>query len=276
MHFLPQPEREKPASIAELPGYLEEWARHPKQASHRASGHWNFRVNPYHQWMSTPASVHRKRPDPELADPLPVVVAPKWVPVKRLGERDREAIAAHLRNLSNDDRYLRFGYAATDEQISRYVDRLTMDSDQLMGVFNRQLQLVAMVHLAAPAAHIASHEAELGISVSAHLRGKGYGKRMFEHAMLLARNRGVTTLHIHALSENRVMLHLAQSAGATVERNGSEAEAVLKLPPGDFASWWEAWLEDRAAKLDYTLKNWTHDQPEATTADHPAPTDTSR
>jgi GNAT superfamily N-acetyltransferase len=226
--------------------------------------------------MSTTTRFAYKQADPDLAEHLPVALVPKWVPVKRLGERDREAIAAHLRNLSVDDRYLRFGYAASDEQISRYVDHLKMDSDQLIGVFNRQLQLVAMVHLAAPAAHIASHEAELGISVSAHLRGKGYGKRMFEHAMLLARNRGVTTLHIHALSENRVMLHLAQSAGATVERNGSEAEAVLKLPPGDFGSWWEAWLEDRAAKLDYTLKNWTHDQPGAASTENTATADAGK
>lgn len=197
--------------------------------------------------------------------PQPILAPPQWVPAKRLDERDRGAIAQHLLQLNADDRYLRFGHAASDEQIERYVSKLRMGNDQLIGVYNRQLQLVAMVHLAGPTADVASDEAELGISVSAHLRGKGYGKRLFEHAMLLCRNRGITTLRIHALSENRVMLHLAQTAGARVERDGSEAEAVLKLPRSNVATWWEAWLEDRAAYLDYTIKQWSLDPNSAET-----------
>jgi GNAT superfamily N-acetyltransferase len=213
--------------------------------------------------MNTESSMVGEDPKP----PQPMLAAPQWVPAKRLGERDRGAIAQHLLQLNADDRYLRFGHAASDEQIERYVNKLRMGSDQLIGVYNRQLQLVAMVHLAGPTVDVAVDEAELGISVSAHLRGKGYGKRLFEHAMLLCRNRGITTLRIHALSENRVMLHLAQSAGAQVERDGSEAEAVLKLPRSNVATWWEAWLEDRAAYLDFTFKQWSldPDTPEAQT-----------
>jgi GNAT superfamily N-acetyltransferase len=227
--------------------------------------------------MNTESPIHAAVP--KLTKPP--LVAPQWVPAKRLGEGDRAAITQHLLQLNADDRYLRFGHAASDEQIERYVNKLRMGSDQLIGVYNRQLQLVAMVHLAGPTADVATDEAELGISVSAHLRGKGYGKRLFEHAMLLCRNRGITTLRIHALSENRVMLHLAQSAGAQVERDGSEAEAVLKLPRSNVATWWEAWLEDRAAYLDYTLKQWSldPDSPEALTeglcADTPTSTETA-
>ena len=47
--------------------------------------------------------------------------------------------------------------------------------------------------------------------------------------MLHARNRGVQTLFIHALSENTAMLRIARNAGATVERDGPESEAWLRL-----------------------------------------------
>ena len=72
--------------------------------------------------------------------------------------------------------------------------------------------------------------------------------------MLRARNRGIETLFIHALSENTAMLRSARNAGATVERDGSEAEAWLKLPPDNLATHVGELVEDGAAELDYRLK----------------------
>jgi hypothetical protein len=77
---------------------------------------------------------------------------------------------------------------------------------------------------------------------------------LFEHAVLHARNRGVQTLFIHALSENTAMLKIARGAGATVERDGSESEAWLKLPPDTLASHVGEMVEKQAAELDYRLK----------------------
>ncbi len=85
-------------------------------------------------------------------------------------------------------------------------------------------------------------------------RRRGFGRRLFDHAMLHARNRGVETIFIHALSENTAMLRLARDAGATVERDGSESEAWLKLPPDSFASHLDEVLVERAAELDYRIK----------------------
>jgi len=95
---------------------------------------------------------------------------------------------------------------------------------------------------------------EFGVSVLPHYRGRGFGARLFEHAMLHARNRGVETLFIHALSENVAMLKIARKAGATVERSGSESEAWLRLPPDTLASHVDELVEHQAAELDYRLK----------------------
>jgi len=47
---------------------------------------------------------------------------------------------------------------------------------------------------------------------------------------------------------------IARNAGASVQREGSESQAVLKLPPEDMASRVGQLVEDRAAELDYQLK----------------------
>lgn len=180
----------------------------------------------------------------------------RWIPIRSLAERHRPRVLAQLLALEPHDRYLRFGYAATDAQIGRYVDLLDFRRDEVFGIFNRKLELIAMAHLAyltdSPAER---HTAEFGVSVSQHARGRGYGARLFEHAVLHARNRHIDTMIIHALSENSAMLRIARKAGATVVREGSEAEARLKLPPETFASHIEALVEGQAAEFDYQLKS---------------------
>ena len=180
-----------------------------------------------------------------------------WVPIRSLAPRHRERILAHLVALDEHSRYLRFGYAATDAQLSQYVDRLDFERDELFGIFNRRLQLIAMAHLAHPLETSqggTAAMAEFGVSVLSKARRRGFGRRLFEHAMLHARNRRVGAMFIHALSENTAMLKIARNAGATVRREGSETEAWLELPPDSLASHLDELVETHAAEIDYRLK----------------------
>ena len=184
-----------------------------------------------------------------------------WVPIRSLERRHRHRIAAHLLLLTPEDRYLRFGYMASDEQISSYAMGLNFARDEVLGIFNRRLELVAMAHLAyqplpnaqTPAAP-KRPMAEFGVSVLTRARGKGLGARLFEHATLHARNRGIDTMFIHALSENAPMLKIARNAGATVERDGSESEAWLRLPPDTMSSHVGEAIERHMAEVDFQLK----------------------
>ena len=163
----------------------------------------------------------------------------------------------HLLALSVHDRYLRFGYQATDEQIERYVQTLDFERDEVFGVFNRRLELIALAHLAyTPEAQVVGEPpmAEFGVSVRTDARGRGFGRRLFEHATLHARNRGAHKLFIYALSENAAMLRIARNAGATVERNGSESEAWLQLPPDTIGTQLDEMLEQHVAEMDYRWK----------------------
>jgi len=182
-----------------------------------------------------------------------VAAPPAWVPIQTLDASHRGAIEHHLLALGEGDRYLRFGYAARDEQVRRYVDGLRFGLDEVFGIFNRHLDLIAMAHLAY-AAEPGRHSAEYGVSVSRHARGRGYGNQLFERAVLHARNHGVRVLQIHALSENAAMLHIARKGGAQVVRDGAESEAYLELPPADFGSQVGELLDEQVARTQYQLK----------------------
>ncbi|HEV6968617.1 MULTISPECIES: GNAT family N-acetyltransferase [Roseateles] len=180
-----------------------------------------------------------------------------WVPIRALARRHRHRVVDHLLALDPRDRYLRFGYAPSDEQIRNYVLGIDFSRDEVLGVFNRRLQLVALAHLAyglPMPGEPARRMAEFGVSVLPQSRGRGLGRRLFDAAALHARNRGIDTLFIHALSENRPMLRIATAAGATVERDGSESAAWLRLPPDTVGSQVEQALERHLGELDFQFK----------------------
>jgi GNAT superfamily N-acetyltransferase len=197
----------------------------------------------------------------------------RWVPIRSLSARHRPRILKHLLALDASDRYLRFGSVANDAQIAHYVDLIDFDSDEVLGIFNRRLDLTAMAHLAmehsssreAQARASSSHgssgpassgvpTAEFGVSVLRSARGRGYGSRLFDRAVLYARNHGVQRLIIHALTENKTMLGITRRAGATVIREGSESQAELALPEDNFTSHLEELVESTVGEIDFRIK----------------------
>jgi GNAT superfamily N-acetyltransferase len=182
-----------------------------------------------------------------------------WVPIRSLAAEHRPAILSHLLALDEADRYLRFGRVATDAQIAGYVEKIDFDLDEVHGVFNRKLELIAMAHLAHLQQEAAAPRlAEFGVSVSAGARGRGVGKQLFDLAVLRARNRGVDTLVTHALAGNAAMLHIVREAGATIESDGQDATALLHLPPQDLASHLGAIAQEQVAELDFNVKRHAH------------------
>jgi GNAT superfamily N-acetyltransferase len=181
-------------------------------------------------------------------------IPPCLVPIRSLGANHRGRIATHLLSLGPHDRYLRFGYIAHDEQIQCYVDGLNFDRDEIFGIYNRKLEIIAMAHLAyAPNASCESC-AEFGVSVLLSARGRGYGARLFDRAAMTAANDGIRLMFIHALSENEAMLKIARLAGAHIEREGSESEAYLKLPTSTLESRIAEMFDETVALTDYRIK----------------------
>ena len=180
--------------------------------------------------------------------------APLMVPIRSLGANHRERIARHLLALEAHDRYLRFGFVANDAQIERYAASLDFERDEIFGIYNRRLELIAVAHLAFDSDTKLRDCAEFGVSVLKAARGRGYGGRLFDRAAMHARNEGVNRMFIHALSENTTMLKIALKAGATVERDGSESEAHLLLLPATLDSRLTELMVEQLAQTDYRIK----------------------
>lgn len=176
------------------------------------------------------------------------------VPIRALGANERGRILAHLMALSPQDRYMRFGYTVSDEHVQRYVDSLDFERDELLGIYNRRLELLGMAHVAYSRDAQAHAVAEFGVSVLPKARGRGYGARLFERAAIHARNEGVELFMIYTLSENSAMLKIARKAGASVVRDGGDAEAMVRLRPRNLDSQVAEMVETNWAEMDYALK----------------------
>lgn len=170
-----------------------------------------------------------------------------------LSRLQRPALADHFLALGGEDRRLRFGVGLSDHGVRDYVERIDFDRDAVFGVFDDEIRLAGVGHLAR-----GDGFAELGVSVLPAHRGQGMGGALLARAHTHARNWGVPTLFMHCLSENGAMMHLARKQGMRIAAERGEADAYLDLPPGDPASIADALFADRVALFDYALKSQAH------------------
>ena len=174
--------------------------------------------------------------------------------VRELTAIDRDRLLTHFLSLDEDDRLLRFGQIVPDHVIENYVRAIDFTRDTVFGVFNGQLQLTGVGHLAYLPVEGDKRTAEFGVSVLESARGQGIGSKLFERAAIRSRNTHVTMLYMHCLSRNSTMMHIAKKAGMKIEYAYGEADAYLTLSPADQSSIITEMLQEQAAVFDYALK----------------------
>ena len=182
-------------------------------------------------------------------------MAGKAVPVRELHAGHRSEILNHLLQLGAEDRRLRFGTQTPDEVIHHYVENLNFKRDAVFGVFDHDLRLIGMAHLAyLPEIKGQAHAAEFGVSVLPEGRAQGLGTALLQRSAVHSRNSNIQTLYVHCLANNKAMMHLAQKAGMTVEYAYGDADAFLKLPPANSGTIVEEAANEQWADFDYALK----------------------
>jgi RimJ/RimL family protein N-acetyltransferase len=134
------------------------------------------------------------------------------------------------------------------------VANIDFPGDTVFGVFDDQLVLVGVGHLAYLPADGDKRTAEYGVSVLESARGRGVGSRLFERAAIHSRNTQVSTLYMHCLSRNSTMMHIAKKSGMKIEYAYGEADAYLSLPPADQRSIMTEMVQEQAAVIDYAVK----------------------
>jgi len=177
------------------------------------------------------------------------------VPVRELHAGHREEILQHLLQLNAEDRRLRFGTQTPDEVIRRYVEHLDFNKDTVFGVFDLNLKLIGMAHLAyLPKIEGQVSAAEFGVSVLPVGRSQGFGAALLQRSAVHSRNTRIKNLHVHCLSSNKAMMHLAQKAGMSIEYAHGDADAYLKLPPANPSTIAQEAANEQWADMDYVLK----------------------
>jgi RimJ/RimL family protein N-acetyltransferase len=195
---------------------------------------------------------------PILAADRPLsVIGRAPVLVRELSSGDRERLLKHFLALDEDDRLLRFGQIVPDRVIENYVANIDFSRDTVFGVFDDQLALVGVGHLAYLPDEGSKRTAEFGVSVTESARGRGVGSRLFERAAIRSRNTHVSTLYMHCLSRNSTMMHIAKKSGMKIEYAYGEADAYLSLTPADHGSILTEMLQEQAAVFDYAIKRQT-------------------
>jgi GNAT superfamily N-acetyltransferase len=171
------------------------------------------------------------------------------IPVHRLAESARPKLLEHFLRLDTEDIRLRFGLPLGSDAIAAYVQGIDFDTGAVFGVYEDELCLAAAAHVA-----FGVDGAELGVSVLPGHRSRGIGTALFARAVEHARNRFVTRMYMHCLSENAAMMHIAKKSGMNIFVDTGEADAFLKLEPADQASLSGELMGQRLALFDYALK----------------------
>lgn len=168
--------------------------------------------------------------------------------------------AQHLKNLQDEDRYTRFGYAASAAAIDAMILNMLYHQDQHhLFTYYLDNHIVGFGHLAREDA-----DWELAVSVEHSYQGRGIANELMDHMIAWGKVHGVHSVFMHCISDNQRIQHLARKHGLkTMERVGHEITAQVKLPDptvldytASFINEQRALVEDIAKLQQVWIKNW--------------------
>lgn len=153
------------------------------------------------------------------------------VEFRRLQANARPTIRAHLDAMTVEDRFTRFGFEVTAEGLDHYTNAINFNRDVVIGAHYRDL-LIGVVHVA-----VFQRDdypiGELGISVDGFCQGKGIGRLLFDQALLHAKRRKLTMLHVQYLRRNGRMASLCRGLTTIFEQDGEETACAINVTDAD-------------------------------------------
>lgn len=163
--------------------------------------------------------------------------------IRKLWPGEAALYRDHLLRLTPDDRRLRFGTETDDERVIEHAARAFATGAVIHGFF------IDGVPRGAAELCIANHrdglcEAELAFSVEADYRNSGIGSALFGRTLLVARNRGVTTVIMTCLPSNRPMQSVARKFQAKIRYNLADVIGEVKTPMPTPLSLWREMVAD--------------------------------
>jgi GNAT superfamily N-acetyltransferase len=127
--------------------------------------------------------------------------------IRKLWINETDAYRDHLLRLDRESRYRRFSGTVSDEFIARHAATANDTGVVVYGFFlDGVLRGAAELR---PMGAVFSREGEAAFSIEQPWQSHGVGTMLLERILLSARNRGIRSLHMHCLAENRRMQQLA-------------------------------------------------------------------
>lgn len=159
--------------------------------------------------------------------------------IRRLWRADLDAYRDHLLRLDPQTRRDRFSGAVADSFLEAYAERAFAEDRIVLGhVVGDEVRGVAEL---CPFAPPYQREGEAAFSVETPYRLRGIGTALFRRMILIARNRGVRTLHVRCLPHNRAMQVLARRHGARLLFEADETSGQVDAGPATPFSVWQEW-----------------------------------
>lgn len=150
--------------------------------------------------------------------------------------------ATHLKNLTAEDRYTRFGFGVKDETIDQVIlNVLYHPEDHHLFVAELDSEIVGFGHLAREGANW-----ELAVSVEREYQGQGVGDALMSEMISWGKIHGIHSVFMHCITQNQKIQHLARKHGLrTVEREGADITAKVDLPDPTIIDYTRNYLEEQ-------------------------------
>lgn len=147
----------------------------------------------------------------------------------RIFDTSAEWVIMHINFLPAEDKYLRFGYTANEDQIRKYVENTlstanTRTHSDFWYAVKHNGEIIATLHIA-----IRDEMAEFGFTTSTEYRNQGIGQMLFGRGFQLVTEFSISRIYLMFLSQNRPMRHIAKKFGLAVVVDGSDAESSIEI-----------------------------------------------
>ncbi len=172
-----------------------------------------------------------------MNEPLPDggVIRKLWV-----GETD--AYRDHLLRLDPDSRHTRFSGAVSDQVIAQHAATASGVGVVVHGfLVDGTLRGAAELRRIGP---LFSPEAEAAFSIEKPWQSHGVGTALLQRTLLSARNRGIKSLHMHCLADNRRMQQLARKFEADLSFDFGSVVGEVDPPRFTGLSLMREWMAD--------------------------------
>lgn len=158
--------------------------------------------------------------------------------IRRIGYAERDELKRHLLRLSAYHRRMRFNGSVSDRFIETYCRGLPGASSIILGYYTDGA-LRGAAELFILTDNSPRRSCETALSVEADHQGRGIGTSLVRRMLVLASNRRVRTMHVLYAPGNKRMENIVRRFEAAVSSDGTQAEAVLSVPPPDDLSVFE-------------------------------------